>query len=346
MDDDARALRAQIEALTAAVQALTVAQRPSASFAGSLAALLELHEATWPRGASWKVSRRASLMPAANHFGARAAAQLGRQDWIVFRDKVRAEQTTLRKGKPAATTLNYELACWRGVYRWALAERMLVENPLVGIKPIKAKKHRQTEPTDDDVQKLRPHLDADGWAYTLLGQRRGLRASEARKLEWPNVDLERGRIGFVAAKTHVWVTMRIPSDVVEALRAIRPDVPGRYVFPSPRRPSQPVHATTLWFKFRNAADIVRLQAADGDGHVVFHDTRHGFTSGMARKNPLPVAMRMSRHAGYRSAQRYMHVNESDLEGAYETLEAGARKPPKKSADLPTEHVGGCKVTGE
>lgn len=327
--DEASALRAQIEALTAAVQALTAQRSTSCGLGdGTLAKLLELHKATWPEGATWRLSRRATLRPAASYFGERPARALTKKDWTFFRDQVRAKTVTLMKSTPAPMTLNYELACWRAVHRWAIAEGLLAENPLVGIKPLKAKKHRETETTDDDVRRMRAFIDDEGWAYALLYQRRGLRAVESRKLEWVNVDLDRGRVSFMAAKTRVWTEVFIPSDVVEALCAIRPEVPGRYVFPSHKKPGQPCDATTLWRKWRLAADAAGLKAAPGDRRARPHDSRHGFTSNVARKNPIAVAMRLSRHAGYRSAQRYIHCNEDDLELAHQKLE-DARRPPVK-----------------
>lgn len=335
MDEgEEKGLRAQLAALTAAVQALTAVQVPRGTFDGTLMDLLEIHASTWPRDATWAVSRRSTLLPAARHFAERPARSLAKHDWVYHRDKVRAHEITKRKAKPENTTLNYEMACWRAVYRVAVEEKMLAVNPLVGIKPLKAKKNRQTEITLDDVCRMRPHLDNEGWAYALLYQRRGLRAVESRRLEWANVDLEEGRIRFMAAKTRLWTTVRITSDVIEALAAIKPELPGRWVFTSPKLKRQPVNATTLWRKWREAADAIGLTAAPGDRRPVPHDQRHGFTSDQARKNPIAVAMRMSRHAGYRSAQRYIHCNEDDMESAYEKLEAGTRKPPARVNTAP------------
>jgi hypothetical protein len=68
---------------------------------------------------------------------------------------------------------------------------------------------------------------------------------------------------------------------------------------------------------------------------------------MARKAPIAAAMKMSRHAGYRSAQRYIHVNEDDLEDAYTKLEEGARRGPRQSAARKsTLNVGAGTVTSE
>lgn len=331
-----RELRAQVAAMTRAMEAFAAAQTKAPAFQGTLGDLDKMWAASWARDATWRASRVSTLKPSAVYFGARPAAGILRAEWVRFRDDVRGETTTLMKRKPEATTLNYEMSVRRASYKWAIAEGFLYENPLVTVKPIKAKKHRQTETTDLDVDRLRPFLDDEGWAYTLLGQRRGLRAIEARKLEWPHVDLERGRISFREAKSHLWVSIRISSDIAEALRALKPDVARGFVFPSPTRIGQPLDATTLWRKFRDAADKAELQAAPGDRRVRFHDTRHGFTSARAREVPIQVAMRLSRHAGYRSAQRYIHVNEDDLEIAYEKLEK--RRGPEKAPHVKTEHV--------
>lgn len=301
----------------------------------SLLALLELYEATLPREASWRRSLHAMLMPAARHFGDRPARGVTRQDWIYFRDKVRAIQITVRKAVPTPYTLNQELGRWRIVYRWAMAEGLLKENPLALVKPLAAKKNRETEPTWDDIWALKAHCNAETWALILLGFRRGFRRDEARRLEWRDVDLAGARIRLSAlrVKTREAASMRIPSDVVEALRAIKPELPGRYVFQSPRT-GIPLGKTTLWQRWRNAvdkarrADATKLQAADGDGRMVFHDTRHGFASGMARKVPLPVAMRMTRHRSLGAAGRYLHVNEDDLVEAHQKLEDDGRRGPQ------------------
>lgn len=333
MDDDNQRdlitrMAAQISALTAAFAGKLT---PPGLGDGSLSKLRELYEDTVPAAATWRHSLHASMTPAILHFGDRPARTIAKQDWTFFRDHVRSKQITLMKRRPEPTTMNHEMARWRITHHWAVSQGLLHENPLVGIKPLKAKKHRQTEPNDADLEALRPLCDPELWAYVLLGYRRGLRGpSEARKLEWKNVDLERGHIKFTSAKSREPAALRIPSDIVEALRAIRPDVPGRYVFQSPMYTGSYVDATTLWRRFRIAADAAKLEPAEGDRRVVFHDTRHGFTSGMARKVPLAVAMRMSRHKSLRSASRYIHVNDADLEDAYEKLEKASRKPPKSA----------------
>lgn len=345
MDDEGRAqiaaLTAQVAAMSAAMAAMAAAMAAPREGAcsigdGDLPAVLELYLDTIPDKTKWKLSVRAMLRPAAAHFAGRPARGLTRHDWVHFRDKVRAKQPTIRrdpvtreKTLPSTFTLNQELKRWRTVYRTAVLEGWLPSNPLTDVKSLRgAKKHRETEPSDKDVhERLRPHCDAELWAFVLLGFRRGLRGpSESLKLEWQNVDLDASTIRFVEAKSRKYRALRIPSDVAAALDAIKPELPGRYVFQSSRG-LKPWDPSTMWRRFRAAADAAKLIAAEGDGQVVYHDTRHAFTSGMVRKVPLPAAMRMSRHISLNAALRYMQANDDDIEFAHQKLEEGARRPP-------------------
>lgn len=340
MDEDGqlgellRLVRAQAEE-TARMRAELASLRAAPATATTLRQLYERYEATWA-SATWAPQMRGNLAAGLRHYGDRVADSITRAEWVYWRDVLRAKETTLRKGPPSIYTRNQEFQRWRTAYRWGMAEGHVARNPLADVRAARGgKKHRETEPTAADLLALRPHCSPRLWAFVLLAFRRGFRASEARRLEWRQVDLEAGRIMLYAwqEKTRRAHRMRITSDVVEALRAIKPDV-GRYVFPGR---DGPLHATTLWREFRTACDTAALQAAEGDRRVTYHDWRHGFTSGAARKMPLQVAMRLSRHKSLSAAQRYIHVNESDLDAAHEVLEAEARKPPRKIETPLAEH---------
>lgn len=327
MDEETRGILAAqaraIEALTEELRRSRVVQDRAGPQRATktLRELYTLYEATWAT-ARWAPAMRSTLSAALRHFGDRKADEITRADWIHWRDHVRSAETTIRKGPPTIYTRNLEFKRWRQVYTWGLVEGHCFTNPLAAVKAARGgKKHRETEPTRADLAKVRPHVDDETWAFLLLGFRRGFRAREARLLEWRQIDLDRGVITLWASqdKTGKQHTMRIPSDLVAALRAIRPDIPPRYVFRSPRT-GDPYDASTLWRRVRLAFDAAGLQAAPGDGRVTYHDTRHGFASGAARRSPLQVAMRLTRHTSLTAAQRYIHVNDADLEDAYRKLE--------------------------
>jgi integrase len=107
------------------------------------------------------------------------------------------------------------------------------------------------------------------------------------------------------------------------------------VFQSPVT-GAPYDATTLWRKWRLAADEAGLGAADGDVRVRFHDLRRGFTSRAARRHGLPVAMRLSRHRSLKSVEPYINVDDRELEAAYAEMEDEVRRGPRPVADEPAE----------
>lgn len=336
MDEFARQLLARMDAMQAELSALRVEAKSSGK---TLREVYELDEATWSTQ-KWAPSMRSSLKPALAHFEGRLADSITRSEWIHFRDHVRAKQTTNRKGPPTPFTLNQDMGRWRTIYRRQLEEGNCATNPLEGIRPVRgAKKHRETEPTVADASAIRSHCDAVTWAFVVLAFQRGFRASEARRLEWRQVDLQGRRITLYASqdKTRRPHVLRITSDVVDALRAIKPQLPGRYVFQSPRT-GMPYDPATMWRKFRAAADAAGLVAAEGDGRMVYHDLRHGFMSRATRRHGVPVAMRLSRHTSLASAQRYIHVDDRDLEQAYERMEDDVRRGPQtqQTADSNTE----------
>ncbi len=305
----------------------------------TLRELYELDEATWA-SASWAKGRRADLAAGLRHFGDQSADSITRAEWQHWRDHIRGEEITNRKRKPAPVTLNAEISLWRGIYRRAVLDGNCLSNPLDGLRKVRgAKRHRETEPTTADLRVVRRHCTDRTWAFILLAFRRGFRASEARRLEWKQVDLQRGRVTIYAwqEKTRRTHNLKIPSDVVEALKVIKPEL-GRFVFPG-RGGHAPLAATTLYRDVRAAFDKAGLEAAPGDDRVTFHDLRHGYTSTAARKLPLPVAMRMSRHRSLQAAQRYIHVNERELEEGDRVMEQEATRKPPHSADQDPAQVG-------
>ena len=332
-----------LEELLAKVARLEAASGKPGSTGCTLEMLYKTDSATWAvdlsdprcddRDRRRTMHMRGIFKPALAHMGERIADSITKQDWIYFRDQVRAKQITKLKGTPTVYTLNYEIRQWRALLRRQAELGNCTTNPLVGLRPIRGeKKHRETEPTVADLEKLRPHCDAQLWAFVLLAFRRGFRASEARRLEWRQIDLEQGLIHLRPSQEKIrrGGVMRVTSDVIEALRAIKPDV-GRYVFPGK---FGPLAATTMWRKVRAAIDAAELEAAPGDRRMTYHDWRHAAVSNWARKLSLQVAMRLSRHKSLSAAQRYIHVNDRDLEAAYEVMEQEAtnRKPPKRVVD--------------
>lgn len=349
--DDARALREQAlldqiaaltvaqAGLTAAVAALTVSRAPAIPPTSSttVAQLVTLYMATI-EGEPWANVVRSVLRHGLYHFGARVADSILRAEWIHWRDNVRAKTPTIRrdpktraKTLPSVAFLNQEFKRWITVFRWGITEGVVTTNPLAGV-PAKrgGKKHRHTRPTEDDVVRIIVASTPRGRAFVVVGARTGMRASELRTTPWKNVDLEAGsiKIEWHREKTKRGRWVPLTSDAVAALKAIRPDLPPRYVFESSRCPGHPVDAVTLWREYRGVVDGLGLEAAEGDGRVVYHDLRHVFAGWAVEHLPLPVVMAIGGWTDIRTLSRYVQVTDRQIVDAQAELERAIRKGPK------------------
>lgn len=344
MDDETgRALLAQVAQLTAAQAVTTAALQAMMAGQGavlSTSTVRDIHDAyaaTW-EGETWAPQMRATLKSGLAHFGDRLADSITRAEWIHWRDRVRAKEPTIRRDPktrartpPSIYTLNQEFKRWRSVYRFAMGEGLCRSYPLLDVKAKRGgKKHRHTRPTEADVIRLLVACSPRLRAFVIVGARTGMRASELRTTPWRNVDLERGRIKIewhrVKTRKERWVPLT--SDCVAALKAIRPDIPPRYVFESDRIPGHPVVATTLWIEFRKTVDRVGIEAAEGDGKVVYHDMRHVFASWAVERLPLPVVAAIGGWSDLRTMGRYIQVSDEEIASAQSTLEAAVRRGPK------------------
>ena len=136
----------------------------------------------------------------------------------------------------------------------------------------------------------------------------GCRVGEILTLQWRSY--QEGRLHLPDTKTgprRVWL-----SQAAQAILARQPRAASPYVFPSPRRPDQPLsHTLCLWRRARKEAglDDVRL-----------HDLRHTVASqAVARGVPLSTVARMLGHADPVMTLRYAHVGNRDLQAAAERI---------------------------
>jgi integrase len=333
---------AETRALAAALLA-----RLGAEKSRSLRELRDLFVETLPPE-KWKASWIAQLLPGVAHFGDRPADEIGAADWVRFRDQVWAKTKTRRKRLPEPTTLNQGMKLWRAVYRFGRKHGYCSTDPLAGVPKLRAKKHRMTNPSDEDVARLLPFCDDRLRAFVLVAFRGGCRASEVRTLEWRQIDLEAGRIALRAGQTKTRKArgVRITSDAVQALEAIRPNIPGRYVFPSPVT-GGPLAATTLWTHFSEARRQAKLEAADGDVAVRYHDLRRGFAKRAVRAGVrIEVLSKMLAHSTVAQTQDYIDDGDDDpdLDAAQVLLEAAVRKPAQRAQNVSEQPRKDLRVT--
>lgn len=329
-EEDTRALRAQIDALTAAVAALAGAKGPARDLAVS-----DLGKRYAKRASKAAMYTLRAFLAA---FGDRFVLSLRKVDYLQFRDE-RRDRKTVRGEAPAVGTLNTELACVMAMFRWGVAAELIDVNPFEGVKKLKGQRSRETE--------LDPHEHAGAFEDASLlvrvfqttcietGMRNGC---EVRRMEWPHIDNARSVIYVPRENTKGKTRAReVPmSDYLrDTLKGMTRVLGSPFVFANPhtKRPYSAKHLNHLSRPYLNL-----LPAAPGDKRAQTHDGRHSLVSRLARGGlgPMP-SMRIVGHETASQHWRYLHVSDDDRGRAKALLDA-QRRGPKPSPGSFTSHT--------
>lgn len=313
MGTDVDDLKAQIAALTAAIQGF-VAGRTGPARADMLVDEL----GRWYFRRATKQAKY-TLGPFLRDFGGLRVSELTKALYIGWRDE-RSDEETIRGAKRSVGTLNLELATANALFRAAVTAELIAKNPLDGIADLKGQRARETEINPAD------HARAIATAPPLVRVfqsaiiETGMRFNEARLMEWSHVEWDRARIhiprentkGKLAAR-NVPLTNHLRAEFKEWPRGV-----SRFVFASSQKPGpySRSHLTSLCRPY-----LDRLSPAPGDGRVVTHDGRHSAVSRLARGglNPL-TSMKIIGHRTASMHWRYLHVSDEDREKAKRILD--------------------------
>jgi integrase len=327
----------QIRALTAAVERLAaVSSRPELGHDLTVSKLRELYEPVICTRAA-PTSIRNQLAAAVEYFGDRLVLSLRQSEYVYWRDKVRAEYVTQRKGKIAPGTLNQEMHAFFALLNWGVREEHIARNPLAGktrrdgIRPLPVDPLETVLSAEDEAAVLRA-ANPTMQTMFVVGVESGMRLNEIRLLEWSWIDLDRGRVRLPGGitKTRKGRTVRLTARAVDAVRRWPRVLGCSLVFPNPDT-AEAYSKTTIGIWWRRVRDEAGLTPAPGEGPVRFHSaTRHTAATRMAKVAPAKVVMRQ---LGQRSAEvfmRYAHADEDDLDEMQRELNASAteRRPPR------------------
>ena len=141
----------------------------------------------------------------------------------------------------------------------------------------------------------------------------GWRIGEVLRLEWVNLDLERGVAKLLQTKTAEEEYRQLPAEAVAILEHL-PRIAGcPWVFPG-HEPERPLEAVRKpWSKIRERAGLNDL---DGLGPLRLHDLRHNVVSwDVSRGVPLEIAGKNVGHRSRRSTEVYAHFAPDALKRA-------------------------------
>lgn len=328
------ALMGSVVELTAAVGRLTKPSAPVSSALGlTCGELWDLYVKTF-HDEKWGASVRALMKAPMAHFVDVPVADVRRSTWAFYRDHVSRKRITRQGSTPSVKTRNDELVRFKVMLNWGTDQELIPSNPLARMKKERNRPARETVIGDRDLEVLLSKSSVLLRAFILIAIDSGMRRDEVRTLRWEQVENSgRVKVSWTVAKAKRSRSVRLSERALDAIDELPRVAFSRYVFANPNT-NEPYGKSYFWELFRGACSDAKLQAAEGDGNVHYHDTRHtNITRTIQNGTPMVVAMRAAGHVTLSQAQRYMHVDETDLDLMKarndEAIKAGPRKSPQR-----------------
>ena len=240
--------------------------------------------------------------------------------------QVRQYVSQRRADGASDATINRELAIVRRGFRLGAQE----DPPLVSRQPVITKLEednvRQGFVEQHEYERLLEELPARLKALFVCGYHTGARKNELRRLRWEQVDLESGLLHLSAAQTKGKKARALPlyGDMRRWLEHQRATCPAGspWVFHGAQNCPVDNHLSG-W------ADACQRAGLPG---LLFHDLRRSAVRNLKRAGVQDrVAMEISGHRTRSIFDRYNIVDQADLRGAGDLLEAYAQRRKQERA---------------
>lgn len=241
----------------------------------------------------------------------------------------------------SARSVEYALALVRQVFNLARQrDRFDGFSPTSKVKKPHEDNQRLRFLTHDEADRLLAALaerSRDVHDMALISLDCGLRAGEIFRLEWGDIDLERGVITLRGTSRRVGTGTKSgksrPSIMTEAVKTMlagrKRGEPTTLVFPG----REGKRMTQMSDTFPRVVDTLGLNEGivDDRQKVVFHTLRHTFASRLVENGiDLFTVKELMGHSTTKMTERYSHLDENKLVAAVRTMEAGnATKTPAK-----------------
>jgi integrase len=231
--------------------------------------------------------------------------------------------------KMKGRSVNRELATLRNIFSVARKKKVFRgDNPVeeVDFFPEPFRNHHIL--SADEYGRLVEAADSRLRPIIQVAVRTGLRKDDILRLEWKNIDVERGALRAYVSKTETWHEQPILDSLANILESI-PKL-GEYVFTNPKTGTRWKDIAKWWNEAREAAGL-------GDLDFTFHDLRANAGTRTAEKAGLFAAQMLLDHKNGATTARYLN----------KTLETGSAAA-KALEDFYSEDRGGeaeVQVTG-
>lgn len=200
----------------------------------------------------------------------------------------------------------------RHVVNVAVREGKLASNPVLKLTMYKEPKGKTRFLSMEDEKALMGKLGPVYGPWARLAILTGLRQSEQFRLQWKDVDLERGMLTLLVTKAGGVQYAHLNEEATTILRGLDSWQRSKWVFPSENS------ATPLDVRnFYNRVWLPALAGAEIEW-TTWHDLRHTFASRLAMTghNEGTIAA-LLRHSTTALVKRYAHLSPSHLKAAVE-----------------------------
>jgi integrase len=241
--------------------------------------------------------------------------------------------TTLTKAGKAQRTVEYVTGTLRRIVKHAY-ERGIVPAP-----PPSAKRIGATSPKDngrkriitpeeakailEELQRINPFA----YRFTLFAFLTGCRASEARKLQWMDVDLGKGAVSFRETKNGTTRPLPVEGDLKELLESMEPGGPTDPVFP--QKDGRPYGETPSTFRHVVNHGLDLNQGRERADKICFHSIRHTVATALAQSLDVRTLMDLAGWKTVQMAARYIHANQDAKRRAMKGLGASVLEPDQE-----------------
>ncbi len=249
-----------------------------------------------------------------------------RLNGITPADLERAQRDLRAKDLAPQTILHY-LKFLRHVLNVAVRDGKLEKSPFTQVTMPKVSKGRTRFLTPQEETTVLEHLGLVYGPWARLAILTGIRLGEQFRMQWADVDLERGLLTLPQTKGGGVQYAYLNEEAQSILRTLQithmnQGGYGRWVFPSK-------NPTTHWDQrnFSARVFVPAVKAAGLEG-VTWHTLRHTFASRLAMSGQTEGTIAaLLRHSTTALVKRYAHLSPSHLKTAVETVSSYGNMAP-------------------
>ena len=253
-------------------------------------------------------------------------AAVKRSDLERLRDKWASEH--------AATTVNTRLKTVRRIFRDALAEKLIDDNPAEGLSNLRESgttERREFRPAE--LQTLLAAADQTWKTMILLGLYTGQRIGDLCELRWRNIDLAQRTLTAVAEKTGATIALPLVEPLADALLELTAgDDPDAFLFPDLAAKSRGARSAAFRCLLASVGLATKVEKYNGSrrGGVMpgrrrvsplsFHSLRHTATTMLKAAGVADsVARAIIGHESPAVSRLYTHLDMETMRKAMERM---------------------------